>query len=332
MPPNMSVSTITPSPVSMRRMASTDLAAARVHVVVGSDGDRLELRLRPDDVLQRRAELERQPAMRDDDKADHRCEPTSSRSCPAASRPGCRSTVFQLHRSRPELQGGRGGRFTGVRRATQGGSGAPHTNGLRPGACPCQRQKQLDRGRRLERLDPHQRARRQPAGCRIAVVLGQALDLACRHEVDDERQLRARRMGLTLDDADAAHLELAADGRRRLRPCRRSPLRVRQHLIVGHEHGGAGDERPGRAAPGKESQGEIGLAATRTARGSALRCAPSATQVPCTSLSCVVQAAALPGRCVGAGGRQPHDEPGAGTPARASSAVSRPATAAPVCD
>ena len=55
-----------------------DLAAAHGGVVFRPDGDRLELRLRPHHVLERRAELERQPAMRDDDKSDHEVKPTSS--------------------------------------------------------------------------------------------------------------------------------------------------------------------------------------------------------------------------------------------------------------
>ena len=69
---------MTPSPVLVRLMASRICFRRDRHVVLGADRDGLELSLRADDVLQRRPELERQPAMRDDDKSDHGLEPTSS--------------------------------------------------------------------------------------------------------------------------------------------------------------------------------------------------------------------------------------------------------------
>ncbi len=44
---------------------------ARFHIVVRADRDRLERRLRSDDMLERVAEFLSKPAMRDNDKSDH---------------------------------------------------------------------------------------------------------------------------------------------------------------------------------------------------------------------------------------------------------------------
>ena len=50
-PPNMSVRTMTPEPVSARATASTISLAALLHVVVGADRHGFEVFLRPDDML-----------------------------------------------------------------------------------------------------------------------------------------------------------------------------------------------------------------------------------------------------------------------------------------
>ena len=55
-----------------------DLPAAHGDIVLGADRNGLQLLLRPDHVLERRAEFLRQPAVRDDDNADHELEPISS--------------------------------------------------------------------------------------------------------------------------------------------------------------------------------------------------------------------------------------------------------------
>ena len=54
-PPNMSVSSTTPLPSWTRATALENVGAALLHVVFGADRDRLELRLRSDDMLQRGA-------------------------------------------------------------------------------------------------------------------------------------------------------------------------------------------------------------------------------------------------------------------------------------
>ena len=59
-----------------------DVLAALLDVVVGADGHRLDLALRADDMLQRRAELDGQPPVGDEDKTDHR-ETPRGRGCAA---------------------------------------------------------------------------------------------------------------------------------------------------------------------------------------------------------------------------------------------------------
>src|SRR6516225_2026361 len=49
-----------------------DVVAALLDVVVGIDGHRLDLGLRPHHMLKRRAELEREPPVRDENETDHR--------------------------------------------------------------------------------------------------------------------------------------------------------------------------------------------------------------------------------------------------------------------
>ena len=49
-----------------------DVLAALLDVVVGADGDGLDLLLRADDMLQRGAELDGEPPVGDEDKTDHR--------------------------------------------------------------------------------------------------------------------------------------------------------------------------------------------------------------------------------------------------------------------
>ena len=49
-----------------------DVLAALLDVVVGADGDGFDLLLRADHVLQRRAELDGQPPVGDQNKTDHR--------------------------------------------------------------------------------------------------------------------------------------------------------------------------------------------------------------------------------------------------------------------
>ena len=53
------------------RLAIDQLRSARLHVVVGADGQGFELLLRPDDVFQSGAELCGQASVSDNDDADH---------------------------------------------------------------------------------------------------------------------------------------------------------------------------------------------------------------------------------------------------------------------
>jgi len=62
-PPNMSVSTITPSPVSHARALLQYFGAPLFHVVVGADTDRRYVLLRTYDVFQRSQEFARQIAV-----------------------------------------------------------------------------------------------------------------------------------------------------------------------------------------------------------------------------------------------------------------------------
>ena len=71
-PPNMSVSTTTPAPLSARADRLDQLLAALLDIVVRADRQGFELLLWSDDVLERRFELSRQPRVRDDDQTDHR--------------------------------------------------------------------------------------------------------------------------------------------------------------------------------------------------------------------------------------------------------------------
>ena len=70
-PPNMSVSTTTPSPVLTRFTAATMSLRRRLHVVLGADGDGLDLRLRTDHMLERGPELRRELPVRDEHHSDH---------------------------------------------------------------------------------------------------------------------------------------------------------------------------------------------------------------------------------------------------------------------
>src|SRR5262249_60551775 len=49
-----------------------EFRAPCLHIVLGSDGQRLELLLRPDDMLEGSSEFCSQPSMGDNDDADHR--------------------------------------------------------------------------------------------------------------------------------------------------------------------------------------------------------------------------------------------------------------------
>ena len=75
----MSVRMATPSPVSTRLTASMMSLAALLDIVVGADGDGLDLLLRPDHVFQRRAELDGEPPVGDENKTDHRELPAGAR-------------------------------------------------------------------------------------------------------------------------------------------------------------------------------------------------------------------------------------------------------------
>ena len=83
-PPNMSVNTITPSPVSQAG-ARQDLGAPLLHVVVGADTDRQDALLRTDDMFQRGEEFARQVAVRHQYESDH----TPLLYSATASLPGC---------------------------------------------------------------------------------------------------------------------------------------------------------------------------------------------------------------------------------------------------
>ena len=97
-PPNMSVRMATPSPVSTRFDRLDDVLAALLDVVVGADGDGLDLALRPDDMLQRGAKLDGEPPVGDKNKTDHRLEAPGGRGC--AARMG-----GNHHHPKPEFKG-----------------------------------------------------------------------------------------------------------------------------------------------------------------------------------------------------------------------------------
>ena len=70
-PPNMSVSSTTPSPSSTSRDRVEDVLAALLHVVLGADADGGDVALRADDMLERGDEFRGEPAVGDEDHADH---------------------------------------------------------------------------------------------------------------------------------------------------------------------------------------------------------------------------------------------------------------------
>ena len=70
-PPNMSVSTTTPVPLSARSTASTMSLAALLHVVVGPDRHGLEIFLRPHHMLHGVAEFFGQLTVRHKHESDH---------------------------------------------------------------------------------------------------------------------------------------------------------------------------------------------------------------------------------------------------------------------
>ena len=60
-----------------------DVLAALLDVVVGADGHGLDLLLRTDHVLQRRAELDGKPPVGDENETDHRELPAGASGCTA---------------------------------------------------------------------------------------------------------------------------------------------------------------------------------------------------------------------------------------------------------
>ncbi len=75
MPPNMSVSTATPSPVSDPLDRLDDVLAPLFDVVVGTNGDRLDLLLGADDMFKRGSEFDGKPAMGNQNEANHQRTP-----------------------------------------------------------------------------------------------------------------------------------------------------------------------------------------------------------------------------------------------------------------
>ena len=90
-PPNMSVSSTTPVAVVDLADAAQDVLAALLHVVVGADADGGDVALRPHDMLERGDELRGEPAVRDENHADHAMSFTGCAETPAARVPDERS-------------------------------------------------------------------------------------------------------------------------------------------------------------------------------------------------------------------------------------------------
>ena len=76
MPPNMSVTISTPSGPVTAAMASADLAAGVLHVLVPADRHRDDVRQVADDGLGGVHQLGRQLPVRHDDDADHAARPS----------------------------------------------------------------------------------------------------------------------------------------------------------------------------------------------------------------------------------------------------------------
>ena len=70
-PPNMSVSRTTPLPVSTSVDGGQNVVPAQLHIVFRTDGDRLDLLLRPDHVFQRGTKLRGEVTVRHEHHADH---------------------------------------------------------------------------------------------------------------------------------------------------------------------------------------------------------------------------------------------------------------------
>ena len=94
-PPNMSVKTTTPDPVSTRRHGVENIRPADLHVVLGADRDRLDLLLRAHDMLERGAKFRRQSPMCDEHHSNHIV------SFPA---PGCAKPLFCAARSAAQAE------------------------------------------------------------------------------------------------------------------------------------------------------------------------------------------------------------------------------------
>ncbi len=70
-PPNISVSSTTPSPVSQREIASLDVSAAAFDIILGSDTDRIDVPLRPYHMFHGGSQFLGQPAVGHQNHADH---------------------------------------------------------------------------------------------------------------------------------------------------------------------------------------------------------------------------------------------------------------------
>ena len=100
MPPNMSVSRTTPLPSWTRATALENVGAALLHVVLGADRNRLELRLRPDDVLERGPKTSGELAVGHQDHSDHQQPIVSGAAAAPANRHSCKRRIFvQLRRN-----------------------------------------------------------------------------------------------------------------------------------------------------------------------------------------------------------------------------------------
>ncbi len=86
-PPNMSVSSTTPSPASTSLDRAQDVLPALFHVVVGADADGGDVALRPDDMLERGDELRGEPAVGDENHANHAMSFTECSGAAADPRP-----------------------------------------------------------------------------------------------------------------------------------------------------------------------------------------------------------------------------------------------------
>ncbi len=201
--------------------------------------------------------------MRDDDKSDHRSR-ADLVSCPVH----CASAGLTVGIAERALPVRRRGRIDKCSAGAQADYRVMFQAAL-PGDCGGQseRQQQLDGRRRLERGQPQQRDADAHEAAAVASGSGRRSTVRRGNEVDHQSEVGACHVG-HLDDADAADLELAADGLRR-RDAQLAAGRRDDHLVVGDEV--CRRRNQGRRGHRQAAQGQIRLARARGADDQARR-------------------------------------------------------------